>query len=172
MCDRLLGAALLAALSVASAASAADCAPITPHFDICPGASDWAIAEWEQFGDGAALHLGALTLDFTEHWAARDDADPHVAAALDGLLTAMLDGEAHSTLQADSLSLDGMTVARKVQSITFAGDPTILRATMIVEGGGNRMMLMLTGPGDTEPGLIDARSREVAALIRPAGEGR
>jgi hypothetical protein len=160
----------LAASAAAAQENPADCPGLSRHFVLCDAGTDWATAEWEQFGDGAALHLGPLTLDWAEDWSGRDDAaTPEVEVALQALLT---DDAARVVLAAhgiDRIDTAFTTVARRVQLERFADFDPQLRAWMVAATPDHRIMLILSAPPDFPPEEIEARSREIADMVRPVG---
>lgn len=165
--------ASLLALALASPAAGqentSDCGGITRHFVLCDEGTDWAKGEWEQYGDGATLHLGSLTFDGTEDWASRDDdATPEVEAAV----AAIIEGDdrrvtvaAHLT---DRIDTPHLTVARIVQTESFDGDPPELRTWMVAATPDHRMMILMTAPPDFPVDEMIRRSSEIAGLVREA----
>lgn len=148
------------------------CDGITRHFVLCSDGTPWAGAEWDQFGDGVTVRLGALEFDSVEDWAGRHEGEaPTVEAALARVLADPDPEDKVVDDLRDGIETPHLRIARAVQGITFAGDPPVRRAWMLAEGGGHRVLLILTGPGEMGPADLDRASREVAALVRPAGGG-
>lgn len=171
MADRVFRSAVLALVLIAPLpVAAADCPGLSRHFDFCDAGTDWAAGDWEQFGDGATLHLGDWDFDFAEDWAGRHAFEaPTIAAALQALSDDGRGERARVDHLADAFATPDLSVVRQVQTLTFE-DETTLRATMIAEGGGQRILLMLNAPPETPIDLMERRSREIAALVRPAGD--
>jgi hypothetical protein len=160
--------ALCGGLAIATPALAEDCAGLTRHFNLCDAGTDWASGEWEQFGDGATLHLGPIALDSVEDWAGRQLGEASTPeAALDALIADKTDDEINVNLLRDVIETPHLHIARVIQTITFAGNPPIIRASMIAEGTDERVLIMLSAPATVPLDEIDRRSREVAALLRP-----
>lgn len=161
----ILAAGALMALT--AVARAEDCAQISRHFELCDAGTDWEAGEWEQFGDGATLHLGPLAFDFFEDWAGRHKGEaPTVDAALDDLVADVDEGDTSVPHLRDSFATDTLTVARFVETATFGANPPLLRTTMIAEARGQRILLMLNAPAEFSQDEMDRRAREVAALVR------
>ena len=63
-----------------------------------------------------------------------------------------------------------LRVVRALHDIADPADPAgMLMATMIAEGGEERIMLLLAHDDRIAPAALDSASRAVAALVRPAG---
>lgn len=154
-------------LLAAAPAQAGDCAGLTRHFQFCDAGSAWAAAEWEQFGDGAALHLDGLSFDFTEDWAGRRAAGPQPREVALAALVAP-DPDFNRVLHGvDGFATGSLEVARAFETFALPDEGPVLRAVMIAEGGGAQVMLMLTGPKGMDLAEMDRRSREVAGLVQP-----
>jgi hypothetical protein len=166
---RLAALALVLATPALAQDNPADCPGLSRHFVLCDAGTDWATAEWEQFGDGAALHLGPLTLDWAEDWAGRDDAaTPEVETALDALLTDDDDRVVLAAHGTDRIDTPHATVARTVQRERFSDFDPELRAWMVAATPDHRIMLILSAPPDYSVDEIVRRSAEIAGLIREA----
>lgn len=163
----------LLALALAAPAAAqqnpADCTGMSRHFVLCDEGTDWAKGEWEQYGDGATLHLGPLSLDGTEDWASRDDAaTPEVEDAVAAILRGddrRVTVAAHLT---DRIDTPHLTVARIVQTESWDGDAPELRAWMVAATPNHRMMILMKAPADFPVDEMIRRSAEVAGLVREA----
>lgn len=172
----LAGALLATALLANPATATDDCAPMSTHFAFCAGESPWAEARWVQFGDGAALELDGLWLEFTEHWPMREDDDP-LETALDLLLHEIMDAEAEALsalpeiLIRDRFETADLQLVRVVQKVDMDEDENVLFATMIAQGASGRIVLMMNHDGAQSLAELDRATRDVADLIRPVGEG-
>lgn len=166
---RIAALALVLAAPALAQENAADCGGISRHFVLCDEGTDWASGEWEQYGDGATLHLGPLTFDGTEDWSGRDDAaTPEVEDAVAALVTGddmRVTVAAHLT---DRIDTPHLTVARIVQTESWDGGPPELRAWMIAASPDHRMMVLMTAPPDFPVDEMIRRSAEIAGLIREA----
>jgi len=159
----------LAALAALLPMQASACEGVTRHFMLCADGSAWAAAEWDQFGDGVTVHLAPYAFDSVEDWAGRHTGEaPTTAAALDLLIADRMKGQVDVDHLRDAFATPHLTVERVVQTITFEGDPPIRRASMMAEGGGHRVLLMLTAPGDTPPEVLAQASRDLVNLLRPS----
>lgn len=172
----LMGAAMTAALLITTPAFAESCAPLSPHFELCPQGTPWTEARWISFGDGTAIEMGPYYLEFAEHWAGRSDSGT-LDAALDALLGEMLEAEREEgmdppeTLLRDTFEAGPLVVARVVQSVDMGDDEPLLMATMIIEGEGARIAVMFGNDGAVALDDLSDDARAFVALIRPAQEG-
>lgn len=143
------------------------CAGISRHFQMCPEGTAWVLVECEPYGDGATGHLGMLDFDYAEDWAGRAG---HEAMTVDAALAALVaerpatDVVTHLT---DKPEVDGLVLARTIQTIDSGDEDPILRAWMIAEAApGVRIMLVLTAPEDFPLDEMDRRSAELAGVVR------
>jgi hypothetical protein len=186
MSDRhtVLWAALALALSTGAAqaqsgdpaatvpVTEAACFDLTQHFRICPARTDWALARWVQFADGSALEGDDLWLEFTESWAARRDGET-LDQALDGLLAQITEHarleqfDDFTVLLTDLLQTDTLQVARAIYRIELRPDPPLLIASMIAEGAGQRINLMVGHIEVVDDAQIERTARDLAELIHP-----
>jgi len=171
-----LTAGLLAAAVLAGPGAArADCTPLSANFVLCAEGTPWAAAEWHQFGDGASLELDGFFLEFTEHWATRDDGTA-LDAALDSLLDEMAaqddeDGVAAAEmLLRDRFDSGALRVVRMVHNIDPEDDEPLLMAVMLAEGAGARIALFLGHADEIDLETLDREARALVALIHPARE--
>ncbi|MFN4099876.1 MAG: hypothetical protein ACK4GT_08870, partial [Pararhodobacter sp.] len=128
-----LAALLLATAPAAAPAAAADCAPLSANFELCPGDTFWAGAEWHQFGDGAGVAIGPYYIEVTEHWAGRSEGatlDADLDAVLAEMGTYEMDEgmDPSEPLLRDAFEAGPLQVVRKVQSIDMGDDMPLLMA--------------------------------------------
>ena len=110
-----------ASLAIALPQAARACQYLTQHFELCDEGTPWANGTWEQFGDGATLHLDGVAYDSFEDYLGRDDAVPP-EANLKFLMTHWDEDAQVLNHQTDTLSHPDMPVLRTINTITFAGD--------------------------------------------------
>ena len=150
----------------------AACYDLTQHFRICPARTDWALAEWVQFADGSALEGDDLWLEFTESWAARRDGET-LDQALAGLVAQITEHarleqfDDFQVLLTDRLATDSLQVARAIYRIELRPDPPLLIASMIAEGAGQRIKLMVGHTQPIDDTQIERTARDLAALVHP-----
>lgn len=171
----LAGALLALGLSAGPVLSEAACYDLTQNFRLCPANTPWAMAQWVQFGDGAALEGEDLWLEFSEHWITRQDGDT-LDQALDGLLAEISDHaedegfDDFSLLIRDRFDSGSLQVVRAVYLLELTPEPPLQIATMIAEAGGQRIMLMVGHVEVVETAQIDQTARDLAALVHPISE--
>ena len=166
------GALAAAALLGAAPAVAGECWQLSPDFAFCPEGGAWAGATLEQFGDGAVLHLGEVSLDFMASWAGyrRGDAAPPVDAALTALLARRADNEAPPVVLGRDIRRSGaleIALARLSDPQSFIGRPHLVLMVAGAEPGA-RLFLMLSATPQVPPEALAAQADAVIAGLRHA----
>lgn len=178
MAAMLLTASLFPAPASATEAGAetAECNTLSDNFLFCPESGPWAEARWLQFGDGAALELGAYWLEFSEHWLQRSP-DEGLDEALDSVLSEVQEADREEgfdppeLLIRDHLETGDLRVARALHRVDAGDGDLMLIATMIASSTDARILLMLGNDDDVTPDEMDSTIRDLISLIRPAQEG-
>ncbi|MCC5971169.1 MAG: hypothetical protein JJU15_14590 [Pararhodobacter sp.] len=167
---------LLTTPSSATEAGAGECNTLSANFVICPESSPWAEARWLQFGDGAALKLGAYWLEFSEDWLQRSP-EEGLDEALDAVLSEVQEADREEgfdppeQLIRDHLETEELRVVRALHRVDAGDGDMMLIATMIASSTDARILLMLGNDNDVTPDEMDSTIRDLISLIRPGQEG-